>query len=169
MRKPGSWLFTLLQMYLHRQAARESNDKQGRLSCWWRYLSGLHSWTRPSLPNAAEMSVPTVKRGREGRNSNPEPPRLPWPPPSNRDFTSGTIRELQTQGNFDTKTSSWLKTILEIRMPGGACLPIVAADMLRASQQGDLVPLRPRVLCLAQGLIIQPFSLEDLPNTFFDP
>jgi hypothetical protein len=35
-------------------------------------------------------------------------------------LTEGQYRELQTLGNFDTKTSSWVKTPSEIRKLGGA-------------------------------------------------
>ena len=35
-------------------------------------------------------------------------------------LTEEQYRELQTLGNFDTKTSSWLKTPSDIRKPGGA-------------------------------------------------
>jgi hypothetical protein len=35
-------------------------------------------------------------------------------------LTEEQYRELQKLGNFDTKTSSWLKTPSEIRKPGGA-------------------------------------------------
>jgi hypothetical protein len=35
-------------------------------------------------------------------------------------LTEEQYRELQKLGNFDTKTSSWLKTPYEIRKPGGA-------------------------------------------------
>ncbi len=35
-------------------------------------------------------------------------------------LTEGQYRELQSLGNFDTKTSSWLKTTAEIRKLGGA-------------------------------------------------
>ena len=35
-------------------------------------------------------------------------------------LTEGQYRELQTLGNFDTKTSSWVKTPPEIRKLGGA-------------------------------------------------
>jgi hypothetical protein len=35
-------------------------------------------------------------------------------------LTEGQYRELQKLGNFDTKTSSWLKTPIEIRKLGGA-------------------------------------------------
>lgn len=35
-------------------------------------------------------------------------------------LTEEQYRELQNRGNFDTKTSSWLKTPVEIRELGGA-------------------------------------------------
>ncbi len=35
-------------------------------------------------------------------------------------LTEAQYRELQQLGNFDTKTSSWVKTPAEIRKPGGA-------------------------------------------------
>ena len=35
-------------------------------------------------------------------------------------LTEEQYRGLQKLGNFDTKTSSWLKTPAEIRKPGGA-------------------------------------------------
>ncbi len=35
-------------------------------------------------------------------------------------LTEEQYRELQQLGNFDTKTSSWVKTPVEIRKPGGA-------------------------------------------------
>ena len=35
-------------------------------------------------------------------------------------LTEEQYRELQKHGNFDTKTSSWVKTPVEIRKPGGA-------------------------------------------------
>jgi hypothetical protein len=35
-------------------------------------------------------------------------------------LTEEQYRELQKMGNFDTKTSSWLKTPVEIRKLGGA-------------------------------------------------
>jgi len=43
-------------------------------------------------------------------------------------LTVDQYRELQTLGNFDSKTSSWVKTPAEIRKLGGAIFVITATD-----------------------------------------
>src|SRR6266852_161549 len=63
---------------------------------------------------AAEVFATTVKGWSQGKNINQKITLLIWL------LTEEQYRELQKLGNFDTKTSSWVKTPSEIRKLGGA-------------------------------------------------
>src|SRR5438552_18289815 len=72
------------------------------------------------LLTAAEMFVTTVKRWIQGKNI-PKNNAIDMAAAMGIELlTEEQYRELQQLGNFDTKTSSWVKTPSDIRKLGGA-------------------------------------------------
>ena len=70
---------------------------------------------------AAEMFVTTVKGWSQGKQLQPEDNAIDMAAAMGIEIlTEEQYRELQKLGNFDTKTSSWLKTPPDIRKLGGA-------------------------------------------------
>ena len=70
---------------------------------------------------AAEMSVTTVKGWNQGKKHKPENSAMDMAAAMGIELlTEEQYRELQKLGNFDTKTSSWVKTPSDIRKLGGA-------------------------------------------------
>ncbi len=68
-------------------------------------------------------------------------------------LTEEEFRELQKLGEFDTKTSSWVKTPAKIRELGGALFCDRRFDTdFRVSQRRGIVLRRPRLPRLAEGL-----------------
>ena len=74
-------------------------------------------------------------------------------------LTEEQYRELQKLGDFDTKTSSWLKTPSEIRKLGGAifCRSPVR-PCLRLSQRCRILLCRQGVSWLAKSMNIAPYT-----------
>ena len=70
---------------------------------------------------AAEVFVTTVKRWSQGKNNKPEDNAVDMAAAIGIELlTEEQYRELQKLGNFDTKTSSWVRTPSAIRKLGGA-------------------------------------------------
>ncbi len=70
---------------------------------------------------AAEVFVTTVKRWSQGKNINQKDNAIDMAAAMGIELlTEEQYRELQKLGNFDTKTSSWVKTPSDIRKLGGA-------------------------------------------------
>ena len=70
---------------------------------------------------AAEVFATTVKRWSQGKNINQKITLWIWQLAMGIELlTEQQYRELQKLGNFDTKTSSWVKTPSDIRKLGGA-------------------------------------------------
>jgi len=68
------------------------------------------------VPIAVEMFVTTVKRWIQGKNTNQKITLLIWAAAMGIELlTEEQYRELQKCGNFDAKTSSWVKTPSDIR------------------------------------------------------
>ena len=69
----------------------------------------------------AEVFVMIMKHWRQGKNINLQTAPLRWQHEMGIELlTEEQYRELQQLGNFDTKTSSWIKTPPNIRKLGGA-------------------------------------------------
>ena len=72
-------------------------------------------------PVAAEVSATTVKRSSPGRRHKPEGSAVEMAAAMGIDLlTEEQYRELQKLGDFDTKTSSWVRTPSDVRALGGA-------------------------------------------------
>ncbi len=75
----------------------------------------------PRVRPAAETFVTTVKHWNQGKTARPENNAVDMAAAMGTELlTEDQYRELQKLGKFDTKTSSWVKTPIEIRRLGGA-------------------------------------------------
>ena len=76
---------------------------------------------RNKPPKIAGAFVTTPKRWPHARNTNPENSAVGLAGALGIELlTEEQYRELQQLGEFDTKSSSWLKTPVEVRKLGGA-------------------------------------------------
>jgi hypothetical protein len=76
---------------------------------------------RQKALKVAEVFVTTVKRWSQGKSINPENNAIDMAADMGIELlTEEQYRALQQLGDFDTKTSSWVKTPADIRKLGGA-------------------------------------------------
>ena len=103
---------------------------------------------------AAEVFVTTVKRWRQGKNINQKDSAIDMAAAMGIELlTEEQYRELQKLGEFDTKTSSWVKTPADIRKLGGAIFCDRRYDTcLRVSQRCGILLCRQGIPWLAKGL-----------------
>ena len=109
---------------------------------------------RRKVLKAAEVFVTTVKRWSQGRNINQKIALMDMAAAMGIELlTEEQYRELQKLGDFDTKTSSWVKTPSDIRKLGGAIFCDRRYDTcLRVSQRCRILLCRQGIPWLAKGL-----------------
>ena len=108
-------------------------------------------------PRAAEVSATTASAGSR-KEHKPQTRYGHGPVMGIELLRKNNIASCRSWGDFDLKTSSWVKTPAEIRNSAARSFAIAATTRLRVSQRRGILLCRSRVPWLAQGVTSQRCS-----------